>query len=170
MQPLDQKEKSLDDMKSVIAYKGIVHNVLKDAPFIGAILIANACHYGCKDCINEHLKDPLYYKEETPDEIIEKVLENKLNQGVIFSGLEWSEQPEDLKKLVKLSLARGLKVMVYTHHTEESFFKILPELKELPIYIKFGMYDEKLKTSTNFCYGVQLATSNQVIKYYGKDA
>ena len=83
-------------MQNIIPYKGIVHNVLNDAPFIGAIVVANACSRGCSGCINEALKSEHFTRYETVDGIIASVRSNGLNEGVIFSGLEWSEQPKDL--------------------------------------------------------------------------
>jgi organic radical activating enzyme len=154
--------------KKPIKYKGIVHNVLNDAPFIGAIIIANQCSMNCSDCINEHLKDPCYTLEKTDEEIIKTVKENGLNQGIILSGLEWTEQPEDLLKLVETGLRYNLQVMIYTHHTEKKFFSLFPQLKNEKIYVKFGLYNEALKTDNNYFFGVKLATSNQYIKYLGR--
>ena len=55
----------------MIKYKGIVHNVLNDAPFIGAILIAPTCTMGCINCINEHLKSNKILIEDSAENIIE---------------------------------------------------------------------------------------------------
>lgn len=149
-----------------IRFKGIVHNILNDAPFIGAVIIANKCSRGCVNCINEHLKTQELSRELTARDIISEVKSNGLNQGIILSGLEWTEQPKDLVKLTNEALARGLEIIVYTHHLESRFFEIVPELKNKRIYIKFGSYDESLKCENNFYYGVKLATSNQYIKYF----
>lgn len=146
-----------------VEYKGIIHNVLNDAPFIAALIIAKGCNKGCKSCFNEHLKKESALRA-TVDEIIATVKRNGLNQGVIFAGLEWSEQPKELIALVKKALEEKLEVIVYTHHYEKEFFKLLPELEEMPIYIKFGEYDETKKTEANIQFGVKLATSNQYIK------
>jgi len=148
-------------------YKGIRHNILNDAPFVGALIIANQCSMPCKDCLNEHLKDNKYTIENTPQEIIDIVKNNKLNQGIILSGLEWTEQPYDLIQIVKYALKDNLEVIIYTHHNEKDFFNIVPELVGSPIYIKFGLYNEKLITNDNISHTVQLATSNQYIKYFG---
>lgn len=157
-------------MNAAIAYKGIVHNVLNDAPFIGAIVIANSCSYGCKDCINEHLKKdaPTYF--DGAKSIISKVKENGLNEGVIFSGLEWTEQGDDLVLLVKEALRENLKVMIYTHHTEISFYKLIPELMNAPVYVKFGAFVSHKQVEGYYSYSVKLATSNQYIKYLAKSS
>ncbi len=151
----------------MIEYKGIIHNVLNDAPFIGAILIAPSCSMGCKNCINEHLKTNEILVEATAEEIIKKVQSNGLNRGIIMSGLEWTESPESMKALMNEALKQSLEVIIYTHHDEETFLKMFPSLEKKKIYIKYGAYDECQIASNNISYGVKLATENQYIKYYG---
>ncbi len=156
-------------MNRVIRYKGILHNVLNDAPFIGAIIIANGCNMPCKECINEHLKRDEYLIYNKTDEILEEVKQNGLNEGIILSGLEWTEQPDALVSLVEAALADNLKVMVYTHHMEFDFFNIVPELRHKPIHVKFGLYDLSLKDDNYFSHTVKLATTNQYIMFYGDE-
>lgn len=151
----------------MIKYKGIVHNVLNDAPFIGAILIAPSCSMGCKNCINEHLKTNDILIEDTAKNIIEAVQSNGLNRGIIMSGLEWTETPHAMKTLMEEALRVNLQVIIYTHHDEETFLKMFPSLSKRNIYIKYGAYDECQISSNNVSYGVKLATENQYIKYYG---
>lgn len=151
-----------------ITYKGIRHNVLNDAPFIGAILIAKSCERACPDCINAHLKTEVEVLSESASSILKAVGANSLNEGIILSGLEWSEQPEDLMTLVTHALQMNMKVMVYTHHKEANFFRLLPQLSEMPVFIKFGAYIPELTSETHYSHGVKLATSNQYIKYFGE--
>lgn len=147
-------------------YKGILHNVLNDAPFIGALIIANQCGMSCRACHNKHLKNHEYELQETSDEIIRKVRANGLNRGIILSGLEWTEQPADLVQLAQAALDEGLEVMVYTHHTELDFFRMVPTLIGKKIYVKFGVYNEALKSEDHYSCGVKLATTNQYIRYF----
>jgi organic radical activating enzyme len=149
----------------LIRYKGIIHNVLNDAPFIGALIIAPSCKNGCKNCINHHLKTNGIFYENTAKEIIKKVKSNGLNKGVILSGLEWSESPQSMIKLTKEALDNNLEVIIYTHLKEENFMKKAPGLKGIPIFVKFGEYKEELKTEDNVHFGVKLATSNQYIRF-----
>lgn len=151
----------------MITYKGIRHNILNDAPFIGALIIAPTCKMGCKNCINQHLKEnDIYYNDQASD-IIEKVKTNGLNRGIILSGLEWTESPESMLQLINAALEEELKVILYTHMDEDEFFERFIVLRNRPIYIKFGKYKESLKTINNVHYGVKLATSNQYIKFCG---
>lgn len=154
-------------MQNKIPYKGLVHNVLNDAPFIGAVVVANSCRRGCRDCINETLKDPSHTRHDSAKHIISMVKSNGLNEGVIFSGLEWSEQPNDLVELVWLALNEELKVMIYTHLSEETFFFKIPELKGLNLYVKFGAYLPESQATDYYSYSVKLASKNQYIKCFG---
>jgi len=148
-------------------YKGIVHNILNDAPFIGGLVIANQCEKNCPGCFNQELRNDAYTMENSCKHIVSHVKSNGLNEGIILSGLEWSERPDDLSDLVEEALRESLEVMIYTYHDEGAFFDILPDLKKKPVHIKFGHYDENLMTANHYSMGVKLASSNQYIKYFG---
>lgn len=164
--------------------KYIQHEVMNDAPFIGALVVANDCTRGCKGCFNQELKKLKSCDKERAD-VIKEVQTNPMNEGIILGGLEWSEQPKDMMLLSYLALAQGYHVMIYTHLVEEDFFKLvwadelmcrvkscIPKVfKEVGqqrpfLFIKFGHYDESLKCDNNTQYGVKLATSNQYIRKY----
>jgi pyruvate-formate lyase-activating enzyme len=69
-----------------IKIKGIYHERTEDAPFIGALICANDCKFNCKNCINEELKySNGYYMEDI--KIINEVLFNSFNKGIILAGL-----------------------------------------------------------------------------------
>ncbi|MFW6377583.1 MAG: 4Fe-4S cluster-binding domain-containing protein [bacterium] len=152
----------------MITHKGIEHEIINDAPFVGAIITAPTCSKGCKNCINEHLKyDGIYYNE-TADEIIEQVKNNKFNEGIILAGLEWTESESAMKILIFKALYNKLKVILYTHQTEKQFKRNYPELYSFPIWVKFGSYKEDLESNNYFSEGVKLATTNQYIKFLGE--
>ena len=153
-------------MELMIQYRGIKHNVLNDAPFIGAIIIAPSCFRECLGCQNKDLKNsPLY--DNTAFDIISLVKKNKFNQGIILAGLEWTCSPNEMKELIHAGLDAELQVMIYTYMTEIKFTDTFPDLFQLPIWVKFGEYVDSLKTDSNIQHGVKLATSNQCIKYMG---
>lgn len=151
-------------MSMNIRIKGIVHERVEDAPFIGALISAIDCNLNCKGCFNQHIKE-LETIEMDSEEIVNKVLENPFNEGIILAGLEWSLQEEELRELVSLARKKGLKVMIYSGLSEEEFKKKLPDIYELKgnMYFKFGNYDESLKVNDNIQYDIKLATSNQKI-------
>ena len=144
---------------------------MQDAPFIGALIIAPYCFQGCEDCQNKHLIDNHedYIQRDTAQDIINEVVDNELNEGIILGGLEWTYSYLGMKALVKCALRNNLKVFIYTYLDEESFTKKFGELLEDikgKLYIKFGKYDKKQKIKGKKQFGVKLPTSNQYIKLY----
>jgi MoaA/NifB/PqqE/SkfB family radical SAM enzyme len=147
-----------------IRYKTIEHERVEDAPFIGALISAIDCHIGCKGCFNQHIK-LLPTIEKTDVDIIEEIKSNKFNKGIIFGGLEWSEQLNELTNLVNLAIQNDLEVMIYTGLTENKFKEVASDIYSIPnIYIKFGEFEDTQRVHENYDNGVLLATKNQYIK------
>ena len=127
---------------------------MQDAPFIGALIIAPYCFQGCEGCQNKHLIDNHedYIQRDTAQDIINEVVDNELNEGIILGGLEWTYSYLGMKALVKRALRNNLKVFIYTYLDEERFTKKFGELLEDikgNLYIKFGKYDKKQKIKNN---------------------
>ena len=149
----------------IIRHKGIYHERIEDAPFIGALICAIDCNINCDGCFNQSIKDePILINDS--QEIINKVLLNPFNEGIILAGLEWTLQPEEMKELIRLAIFKKLKVMLYTGLDEKSFKTKFTSIYNLPdIYIKFGSYREDLRSNDNIQYRVKLASTNQKIKW-----
>lgn len=174
-----------------IKYKSITHERYEDAPFIGALVCADNCSFKCKGCFNKDLKK-IESKIASAEYIINEIKSNPFNEGVIFGGLEWSEQPRELIALIEEATKQNLKIMIYTGCDFEEFhFRIgrefsgklnIPEyyMNSRPMfssiganilnyyikdtyYIKCGKYDKNdLATDREF-EGVKLASNNQII-------
>lgn len=146
-----------------ILIKGIFHERTEDAPFIGALICADNCKFNCLGCCNEEYKTlPSYYMNDS--EIINEVISNKFNKGIILAGLEWTLQPKEMFRLIELAVNNQLEVILYTGMNYDSLIKKFPKLLNYNIYIKTGKYIEKLATdNNNIQFGVKLASSNQKI-------
>lgn len=151
-------------LNKLVSYKGIIHERAEDAPFMGALIIGVSCRNNCRNCFNQHLKDTRTYFKFA-DEIIEEVKQNHFNDGLILSGLEWSEQPDDTIALIDCARHENLQVILYTGLTEQELFKRIPKEFLVGIYIKFGAYDETRTSNTYYSEGVRLASTNQYIKF-----
>jgi len=149
-------------MCNLVSYRGIVNERLEDAPFVGALIIAKSCSIGCKNCFNQHLKDAKEYRRSA-EAIIADVMRDKFNKGIILGGLEWSEQPKELKLLVEEAKLNNLEVMIYTGRTEKDFLKIMNACNLQGCYIKFGGYEENFKANHYISYGIKLSSLNQYI-------
>lgn len=150
-----------------IKIKGIYQERTEDAPFIGALICADNCYFNCPNCINEDLKHTQSIVVKDTD-IIQEVLSNPFNKGIILGGLEWTLQPQEMIRLIQLALQNKLEVILYTGMTKEELYKNIPEVFNYDIYIKYGKYVEFLKVDNYKMYGVALASSNQkIIKVKG---
>jgi len=104
--------------------KRIEHERGQDAPFVGALICANDCHKRCKGCINKDIKkEPSF--EASAEEILEEVMSNPFNKGIILGGLEWAEQPQDLLDICYLASKKGLEIMIYTGNDINVFRAII---------------------------------------------
>ncbi|ADL40348.1 hypothetical protein phiCTP1_gp47 [Clostridium phage phiCTP1] len=142
-------------------YKGYINERSEDAPFIGALIIANDCHHNCYGCCNQELKLIAPYNE-TAEHIIKQVKADIFNKGIILAGLEWTEQPDDLRALYWEAQKQGLEVMIYTHLTVDEFMDKFKDICK-HCYVKFGEYKQDAKTDYLKLYDVKLATANQYI-------
>ena len=151
-----------------IRFKLIEHERVEDAPFIGCLICAIQCSLHCKNCFNSEIKK-MPNLETTVAKLLDEVQCNPFNEGIILGGLEWSEQPFELLHLVRSAIHRGLKVMIYTGLTYDSFANRIPieRLQHENIYLKYGAYQEELKVNGYKKYDVLLASSNQNIIYLG---
>jgi|DEB0MinimDraft_10_1074344.scaffolds.fasta_scaffold194831_1 pyruvate-formate lyase-activating enzyme len=148
----------------MIAISNIEHNILYDAPFIGARVSGIICNFNCKNCINDDLKNKSYTYMYSHD-IINEVKNNMLNEGIIFGGLEWMHQLHDLKILVNKAFKNKLKIMIYSgSDNPEGLIKLFGMYEGL--YIKYGRYIENSEYIID--YGIKLASSNQKIIKIGE--
>lgn len=143
-----------------IFHRGIQHNVATDAPFIGARLSAMYCDFKCPGCCNTHLiNEPLY--TNTVEELIAEVKNSNLDDGIIFGGLEWSFQMDELRAMVLAAIDADLKVMIFTRLPLYEFVRQAPWCLEQPIFIKCGDYRELEMGYYDSKNDVYLASKNQ---------
>ena len=137
---------------------------IADGPGVRVSIFFQGCAFHCKNCFNQHLKNKPSI-EMSAEEIINEVKKNPFNEGIILGGLEWFNQIDDMKVLMKTAANSGLKIMVYTGFSvieDESIFKECA--KKVDTYLKIGPYVEKLPQIE--MYGIVLASNNQkIIKY-----
>jgi len=150
----------------MVNYKALEHERMGDAPFIGVYLCATDCNFNCQNCFNQELKK-LPTLNKTAKAIIKEVESNPFNKGIILSGLEWTLQPNDMTEIIAEALKENLEVILYTGLDEIDFKNSFPHIYSLPIFIKFGRYNESEKIDSYYSYGIKLASSNQCIKWMG---
>jgi len=154
-----------------IRFKGVKQERMEDAPFIGAAISAIGCEHNCLNCFNQHLKEYPTLIMESQD-LIDNIITNPINEGIILSGLEWTLQLNEMIDLLHTAKLHRLKTMLYTGSDIDDFmdtwkyvcrFTSAHPLHDLLDYIKFGKYDEAQLSDTHYCHGVKLASKNQII-------
>jgi len=146
----------------MIRHKGVEHNVFGDAPFVATRISAIGCSHRCPGCHHESLNESAEVYHESVADIINSVLSNPFDEGIVMGGLEWTEQPEEMMCLISEAKKAGLKVMLYTHWDKDDFIDMFGEPSGM--YIKHGEFvagDIPHKQ-----YGVQLANRGQYIIFY----
>lgn len=135
---------------------------------MGCLISAIDCKFNCKNCFNQHIKQ-LQTIEKEDTEIIMDIKSNPFNQGIIFGGLEWTLQIEELITLAKLAKENDLQTMLYTGNVYDNMKSFINKYGRYFDYIKCGKYDEKQKSVNHIEYGVVLASDNQHIYKKGID-
>ncbi len=182
-------------MIKLAKYKTIKHEVIGDAPFVGALICACDCKFKCRGCFNKHIKKAKPIEKDVKD-IIGEIKANPLNKGVIFGGLEWSLQPTELLNLIEEATKQDLEIIIYTgcdtvmefherigkevvrvskvgNMIKDDEHELIATIGSSMIdyytpngyYIKCGKYDANKKVKDNIQFGVKLATSNQFIAH-----
>ena len=150
--------------QNIIRYKKIEHERVEDAPFVGALISACDCCFKCKECFNQNIKQLPTIKRPLLT-IINEVLSNPFNKGIIFAGLEWTLQFDECRALALAAKEHGLQTMLYTgfDYNSTKVQKIIKSTPALFDYIKCGTYQKDKTTSNHIEYGIVLASSNQHI-------
>lgn len=148
-------------MNNLIHYKLIEHERTEDAPFMGALISACDCNFNCKNCFNQDIKN-IKTKINTIEEIITEIKSNIFNKGIIFAGLEWTLQINEVLYLARKAKDNDLFTILYTGNDFDYFIKHNLYINDFD-YIKCGKFIEEQKTINHIEYGVTLASLNQHI-------
>lgn len=139
----EKNQNSMKEINSIpIRYKYIEHERTEDAPFIGALICSIICDFNCKNCFNQYWKSSEIFVK-CSHKIIKEIKDNPFNEGIILSGLEWSNQPQELRNLLYFAKKSNLKTCLYTGlETVEAVGSIL-NFKYLD-FLKTGKYNKEL--------------------------
>lgn len=131
----------------------------------------SGCDGICKGCHNPELWDfnmGTEWQHELP-KIINKIrdFDPIIDNIWILGGEPLLQNISHLKILLRtLKQDTNKKLWLFTRFNHD----VTPiQIKYYCDYIKHGAYVEELKCDNNIQYGIKLATSNQYIKYYGRE-
>ena len=106
-----------------IRISGTVNDSIVDGPGLRFTIFTQGCPHHCEGCHNPqtHSFDGGY--DTDTDEILNKILENPLLDGVTFSGGEPFCQAKPLFELGKKIKENNLSIIIYTGYTFEYLLK-----------------------------------------------
>lgn len=138
-------------------------NYKKACMFIGFPYCSMKC--GRNNCQNAALLDEPDI-DISYDEIVNRYMDNKITNSIVFGGLEPFDSWQDLHNLIMtFRLKTDDDIVIYSGYTEEELRAKIDWLSIYDnIYIKFGRYYKKSKPRMDDVLGVQLASDNQYCK------
>ncbi|AFS78794.1 anaerobic ribonucleoside-triphosphate reductase activating protein NrdG [Gottschalkia acidurici 9a] len=110
-------------MTNTIRIAGIVEESIVDGPGIRLVVFVQGCKHKCPGCHNVHTHAFDGGEIISVKNIIDKIKENPLLDGITLSGGEPFEQAKILSKLAKEVKDLGYNVMTYTGYTYEQIVK-----------------------------------------------
>ncbi len=113
----------------------------------------------CQNC--EMVKNKNIQVED--EKLIKKYLDNPISKSIVFGGLEWMLQFDELYNFVKKFRSKSNDdIVIYTGYCpEEIFDKIVKLSKYKNIIIKFGRFIPNSSKHHDEVLGVNLASDNQ---------
>ncbi len=127
------------------------------------------CNGSCKGCCNPEIKNWDITGINIEDaikkiKILNKEFDKIIDRIIIVGGDPvdaYKKYPLDLKELLNEIKSNVKKpIFLFTRH---DFWNIPKDILDRVDYVKTGEYKPELTTDNNICYGIKLATENQII-------
>ena len=112
-------------MKMRIA--GLVEESIVDGPGFRMAVFAQGCHIHCPGCHNPETHDPDGGREADTEDMIARMRQNPLLDGITLTGGGPFLQPEACLMLARAAHAQGLNVWAYSGQTLEQLLALRAE-------------------------------------------
>ncbi len=109
---------------------GTAPDSIVDGPGLRYAVFVQGCSHHCPGCHNESSQPFDGGTVERIDDVVERILANKLVQGVTLSGGEPFEQPAACAEIARQMRERGLNIWTYSGYTYEDLLA-MPKAQEL---------------------------------------
>lgn len=127
------------------------------------------CNGFCKGCCNPEIKNWDVTGINIEDaikkiKILNKEFDKIIDRIIIVGGDPvdaYKKYPLDLKELLN-EIKTNVKKPIFLF-TRYDFWNIPKDILDRVDYVKTGEYKPELTTDNNICYGIKLATENQII-------
>lgn len=109
--------------KKKVNLAGIVNDSLSNGDGLRTVIFAQGCRHNCEECFNPHTHEFGTGEDFYTDDIIKKILDNPLTDGVTFSGGDPFEQAESFAEIAKEVRKQGKNVWCYTGYRYEEIME-----------------------------------------------
>lgn len=153
-----------------IRVAGIEEESIVDGPGIRMVIFAQGCKHNCKGCQNPESHSFTGGELMDIDEIINRVKDNPLLDGITLSGGEPFEQVKECSILARKVQELGLNVVTYTGYTFEQILA-KESFRELLIQTDIlidGKYEQEQKSLMLEFRGSKNQRIIDVKKFIGK--
>lgn len=144
----------------MIRVAGIVNESIVDGPGIRLVVFVQGCQHNCKGCHNPETHSYEGGTLVTQEEIMERIKENPLLDGVTFSGGEPFDQAKELAELGEKIKELGLHLITYTGYLYEKILirenedwsrllRTTDVLVDGPFKIKERTFEKRFRGSLN---------------------
>lgn len=130
-----------------IRIAGIIDESIVDGPGIRFVIFTQGCKHKCPGCHNSTTHSFSGGAMVDIDDIMKKIIQNPLLDGITLSGGEPFEQPKAAAELAHKAKKAGLSVMTYTGYNIEDILNDSEKMKllnETDILVD-GKFDIKRK-------------------------
>ena len=110
-------------MDDILRIAGLIEESIVDGPGVRFVIFTQGCPHHCEGCHNPESHDPSGGYDISIDEIIKKIRNNPLIDGVTLSGGEPFCQAQVLYKLVKKLKQFNYHILSYSGFTLEQLIK-----------------------------------------------
>lgn len=129
-------------------------------------LYLSGCRHRCTEkCHNKELWDFTIgeeYNQEYFEKLKKKIENNIMIESIsILGGEPLDQNPKQFIKLLYDLANFNLPIWLYTSYTKIENEEVKKAIEETVSVIKYGEYNEELKTDDNIQMGIKLASSNQ---------
>ena len=143
------KYKNKNYIEPCIKCAGIVEDSSVDGPGIRMAIFSQGCNKNCFNCHNKHTQDYNAGINVPISEIMNLIINNKLYDGVTFTGGEPFDQAKNFVILAKKIKDIGLNIITYTGYTYDEIVsfnnKNMTDLLNITDVLIDGPYIDSLK-------------------------
>ena len=131
----------------------VMQESLQDGKGCNLVVVCQGCSIHCPGCHNQELWPSDGGYNIKPEDVLSYL--TPVTTGLTVSGGEPTDQPIELRALLHLAKAIGIKTTLYTGHEFDELraVPLIADILDGTDYIKCGPFVEELRDTTSGLYG-----------------